>query len=158
MAESSILINDQIGGKAVAMRTAIDLDVDDNIRSVQLMDIAGRRALFNALYSSEGAESISEITRGDQSKIVLSVKTPAIFTDIFIQIQFKAIYGYDEAIVALKQLHLVPADVVENTSGSIYLFSEPHIIDLSGASKIVIRAWGTGFDVDSAMYVYYGLI
>lgn len=158
MAETSILIKNQTGGQPVALRTAVEPDIDDNERFVQLMDFAARRSSFSVLQSVEGAEESTLIIRGDHSKIVVSVKTPVAFTDVFLQIQHRGMIAGNEVITAVQQLHFLPADVSENTGEASYLFSSPHIVDLAGASSIVLRVWGTGFDTDSTLAVYYGLI
>lgn len=158
MAESSILIADQSGGRAVAMRLARELDENDNERHIQLMDVSGRVPVFSRTFSDAGLEFNEQILRGDQSKMVVSVKTTPVFTQIFVQIQFRGLYGVGSELMAVKQLSFAPSDLFTDTEGGAFLYSDPVIVDLSGASEVVVRAWGTGFPVETGMYVYSGLI
>lgn len=159
MAEQSVVIADQESGHSIATRSArLPDDTTLSDRTIQLVDQATRTAIFQRAYSALGEEGIIALTRGDDSRFVIGIKSFPIFTKITVIIAYEGLYNASDELFAVRKIELLPADMFLPESESTYVASAPISFDLDGASKIRVRFSGEGFQADAGFYCYAGLV
>jgi len=113
MAEKSILINDQAGGEAIAIRDAYEQDTESNARVIQLMDQANRHFSFlqSAPDRTKTVDDETQLTSTSLANLIAESKIIGDGSALVVGIQFKAYMNGSEAAVSIIPLIFDSADV-----------------------------------------------